>query len=246
MTDSTAFATGADPAPALPGLAPLVELTGVTRTYGSGRTAVHALRGVDLTVAEGELVVVRGRSGSGKTTLLGLVGGLDRPTAGTVRVAGTDLGTLTDRRLIRLRREAVGFVFQSFGLVPFLSAAENAGLPLRLTATDPAQRRTRVAELLELVGLTGRADHRPGELSGGEQQRVAIARALAARPRLLIADEPTGHLDAETGLRIMRLLRTVVDQDGISALVATHDPRLAELADTVLDLHDGLLDRLEA
>ncbi|NUR60690.1 MAG: ABC transporter ATP-binding protein [Catenulispora sp.] len=247
MTDLTASATGADRTPELPeppGLPPLVELAAVTRTHGSGRTAVHALRGVDLRVADGELVVVRGRSGSGKTTLLGLVGGLDRPTAGTVRVAGTDLGTLSDRKLIGLRRAAIGFVFQSFGLVPFLSAAENAGLPLRLTATDPAERRTRVAELLDVVGLADRADHRPGELSGGEQQRVAIARALASRPRLLIADEPTGHLDADTGLRIMRLLRTVVDRDGIGALVATHDARLAELADTVLDLHDGLLERV--
>jgi putative ABC transport system ATP-binding protein len=189
----------------------------------------------------GELVIVRGRSGSGKTTLLGLVGGLDRPTAGTVRVAGADLGALSERELVTLRRSAIGFVFQSFGLIPFLSAAENVAIPLRLNAADPAERTARVAQVLELVGLAERAGHRPGELSGGEQQRVAVARALAPRPQLLIADEPTGHLDAETGLRIMRLLRGVVDDDGISALVSTHDARLAELADRVLDLHDGTM-----
>ena len=219
----------------------LVELRSVTRTYGSGRTAVHALRGIDLSVGSGELVIVRGRSGSGKTTLLGLVGGLDRPTGGSVRVAGADLAALNERELVMLRRTAIGFVFQSFGLIPFLSAAENVAIPLRLNAADPAERAARVAQVLELVGLAERAEHRPGELSGGEQQRVAIARALAPRPRLLIADEPTGHLDADTGLRIMRLLRTVVDEDGVSALVSTHDARLAELADRVLDLHDGTM-----
>lgn len=218
---------------------PLVELKSVTRTYGSGRTAVHALRGIDLSVGAGELVIVRGRSGSGKTTLLGLVGGLDRPTSGSVRVAGADLGTLNERELVMLRRCAIGFVFQSFGLISFLSAAENVAVPLRLNAADPAERTARVAQVLKLVGLAERAEHRPGELSGGEQQRVAVARALAPRPRLLIADEPTGHLDAETGHRIMRLLRTVVDEDGVSALVSTHDARLAELADRVLDLQDG-------
>ena len=221
--------------------APLVELKSVARTYGSGRTAVHALRGIDLSVQPGELVIVRGRSGSGKTTLLGLVGGLDRPTRGSVRVAGTDLDHLNERELVMLRRAAIGFVFQSFGLIPFLSAAENVAIPLRLNATEPAERKARVAQVLELVGLAERAEHRPGELSGGEQQRVAIARALAPRPRLLIADEPTGHLDADTGHHIMRLLRTVVDNDKVSALVSTHDARLAELADRVLDLHDGTI-----
>lgn len=222
-------------------IGPLVELTSVTRTYGSGRTAVHALRGIDLSIGSGELVIVRGRSGSGKTTLLGLVGGLDRPTGGSVRVAGADLGALNERQLVMLRRTTIGFVFQSFGLIPFLSAAENVAVPLRLNAADPAERATRVEQVLKLVGLAERAEHRPGELSGGEQQRVAIARALAPRPRLLIADEPTGHLDADTGQHIMRLLRTVVDEDGVSALVSTHDARLAELADRVLDLHDGTM-----
>jgi putative ABC transport system ATP-binding protein len=221
--------------------APLVELREVTRTYGRGRTAVHALRGVDLSLSGAKLVVIRGRSGSGKSTLLNIVGGLDLPTGGTALVAGRDLAAMSGRERVLLRRDTVGFIFQSFGLIPFLSAAENVGVPLRISATDAREREERVRRALDLVGLASHAAHRPAELSGGQQQRVAIARALVQRPRLLVADEPTGHLDAETALLVMRQLREIVDTESLTALVATHDAQLAALADTVLDLRDGRL-----
>jgi putative ABC transport system ATP-binding protein len=219
----------------------MVVVRGLTRTYGSGETAVHALRGVDMSAARGELVAVKGRSGSGKTTLLNLVGGLDRPDAGTVTVDGTDLASLGEKELLALRRDRVGFVFQSFGLIPILTAAENVGVPMRLRKAGRREREERVALLLALVGLADHAAQRPGELSGGQQQRVAIARALANRPALLIADEPTGQLDAETGLAVMELLRAVVRSEGVTALVATHDAQLLSLADRVLELRDGRL-----
>ncbi|HEU5332419.1 MAG TPA: ABC transporter ATP-binding protein [Actinocrinis sp.] len=220
---------------------PLVTVRDLTRTFGSGRVAVRALRGASFTVEEGELVALRGRSGSGKTTLLNIVGGLDKASSGTVIVDGHDLGAMSEAGRLRLRRSTVAFVFQSFGLLPALSAAENVGVPLRILGMDPKQREERVALLLDVVGLDGHADQRPNELSGGQQQRVAVARALAPSPRLLIADEPTGQLDAETGRHIMRLLRTVVQSEGVTALVATHDDTLMDLADRVLELHDGVI-----
>jgi putative ABC transport system ATP-binding protein len=213
----------------------------VTRTFGSGRTEVRALRGVSLEVARGELVALRGRSGSGKTTLLSIIGGLDRPTSGRVEVAGHDVTAMPAEGLARMLRETVAFIFQAFGLIPILSAAENVGLPMRLARTDPAVRERRASALLELVGLDGRASLRPYELSGGEQQRVAIARALANNPQLLLADEPTGQLDSDTAGQIMRLLRSIVHSEGITAIVATHDPVLIGLADRVLSLQDGEL-----
>jgi putative ABC transport system ATP-binding protein len=213
----------------------------VTRTYGSGRTGVRALRGVSLSVSRGELVALRGRSGSGKTTLLSIIGGLDRPTSGRVEVAGQDVTAMDAAGLARLLRGTVAFIFQAFGLVPILSAAENVGLPMRLAHVDPAAREQRAAALLGLVGLDGRAGLRPCELSGGEQQRVAIARALASEPQLLLADEPTGQLDSDTGGQIMRLLRSIVHDEGITAIVATHDPVLIGMADRVLSLKDGVL-----
>ena len=219
----------------------LIELRGVERTYGSGHTAVRALRGVDLELHPRRLTVIRGRSGSGKSTLLGIAGGLDLPTAGRVRIGGRDVSVMSARERLLLRRSEVGFVFQSFGLIPFLSAAENVGVPLRIAGADPARREERVARMLEEVGVASHAEHRPAELSGGQQQRVAIARALAQSPRVLIADEPTGHLDADTGLRIMRLLRQIVDSGQLAVLVATHDARMAELADDVFDLSDGVI-----
>ncbi len=233
-------------APAPAGLAAgraavMVSAHDVSRTFGSGDTAVHALRGVSLTVGEGQLVAVRGRSGSGKTTLLNVIGGLDVPTGGTVHVAGQDVTGMTERDRVMLRRGTVAFIFQSFGLIPMLSAAENVGVPLRITGTEPRQREERVRLLLSVVGLEEHAKQRPNELSGGQQQRVAIARALAPSPKLLIADEPTGQLDSETGRQIMRLLRTVVRSEGITALVATHDAQLTDLADDVLTLEDGRL-----
>ncbi len=218
-----------------------VHIRGVHRTFGQGRSAVHALRGVDLDVLPGELVALVGRSGSGKTTLLNLVGGLDRPDKGSVIVDGVDVAALTEDGQDQLRRDQVSFVFQAFGLIPVLSAAENVGIPLRLRDTPVADRERRVELLLELVGLSAHALQRPDELSGGQQQRVAIARALAASPRLLVADEPTGQLDSETGLSVMALIRGVVEAEGMTALVATHDPVMIALADRAVHLVDGLL-----
>ncbi|WP_328469862.1 ABC transporter ATP-binding protein [Actinoplanes sp. NBC_00393] len=219
----------------------VVEVAGVSRVYGSGDREVHALTDVSFEVAKGELVAVRGRSGAGKTTLLNLIGGLDRADAGTIAVAGHKVTGAGEKKLLELRRDVIGFVFQSFGLVPILSAAENVSVPMRLARRDPAERDQRVAVLLELVGLGGQAAQRPGELSGGQQQRVAVARALANDPDLLIADEPTGQLDSDTGRAIMDLLRAVVDARGMTALVATHDAALIDRADRVLTLRDGRL-----
>ncbi|MEV6589090.1 ABC transporter ATP-binding protein [Streptomyces acidicola] len=217
----------------------MVRVENVHRSYGSGAAAVHALRGVSFDVPRGELVALKGRSGSGKTTLLNLVGGLDEPDEGRITIDGLDLSGLGEDGLLELRRDRVGFVFQSFGLIPILTAAENVGVPLRLRRTEPAEREERVELLLSLVGLADHAEQRPGELSGGQQQRVAIARALANNPSLLIADEPTGQLDAETGHAVMELLRAVVRSEQVTALVATHDATLLDLADRVLELRDG-------
>jgi putative ABC transport system ATP-binding protein len=224
-----------------PVVGPIVEAVGLTRDYGSGGGPVHALRGVDLRIGRGELFVVRGRSGSGKTTLLNLLGGLDRPTSGQVILDGREISGLAEDALVDVRRTTIAFIFQAFGLIQILSAAENVEVPLRLVRTAPAERQRRVDELLDLVGLAERAGHRPHELSGGEQQRVAIARALANRPTLLLADEPTGQLDSETGLRIMRLIRSVVRNEGVTAVVATHDPLMLDVADRVVELADGRL-----
>ena len=219
----------------------LVEAVGLVRDFVFGGATVHALRGVDLVVGVGELVAVRGRSGSGKTTLLNLLGGLDRPTAGRVLVEGRDVTAMSEAELVELRRRHVAYIFQGFGLIPYLSAIENVEVPLRLVRAAPVERDRRALELLDLVGLAGRARHRPMELSGGEQQRVAIARAMAAEPRLLLADEPTGQLDSETGHRVMELLRAVMRERDLTAVVATHDPRILELADRVVELRDGEL-----
>jgi putative ABC transport system ATP-binding protein len=217
----------------------LAKVSGVTRTFGTGPAAVHALRGVSLTIERGQLVALSGRSGSGKTTLLNIIGGLDRPDTGTVRIDGRDVAAMGERERTLMRRASVAFIFQSFGLIPILSAAENVGIPLRIAGTDPQEREDRVRTMLDIVGLAEHARQRPGELSGGQQQRVAIARALAGRPQLLIADEPTGQLDSETGRQIMRLIRTVVRTEGVTALVATHDPAFLDIADVWLRLEDG-------
>jgi putative ABC transport system ATP-binding protein len=217
----------------------MVRVENVHKSFGRGAGVVHALRGVSLEVPRGELVALKGRSGSGKTTLLNIVGGLDAPDEGRVEVAGLDLAGLDEDGLLALRRDRVGFVFQSFGLIPILTAAENVGVPLRLRRTEARAREERVELLLSLVGLADHAGQRPTELSGGQQQRVAIARALANNPSLLIADEPTGQLDAETGHAVMELLRAVVRSENVTALVATHDATLLDLADRVLELSDG-------
>jgi putative ABC transport system ATP-binding protein len=219
----------------------VVRVEAVSRTFGHGAQAVPAVREVSLRADRGELVAIRGRSGAGKTTLLNLVGGLDRPDAGRVSVAGCDLSAASDGQLLTLRRDTIGFVFQSFGLIPILSAAENVGVPMRLARRPAREREERTAMLLELVGLGAHAAQRPYELSGGQQQRVAIARALANEPELLIADEPTGQLDSETGRGVMDLLRAIVTARGMTALVATHDATLIDLADRVLSLRDGRL-----
>jgi putative ABC transport system ATP-binding protein len=223
----------------------VVRVEGVSRTFGRGAQAVPALRDVSLVAHRGELVAIRGRSGAGKTTLLNLIGGLDSPDAGRVCVAGCDVTAAGANRLLALRRDTIGFVFQSFGLIPILSAAENVGIPMRLARLPGRERDERTAMLLELVGLGAHAAQRPFELSGGQQQRVAIARALANDPDLLIADEPTGQLDSETGRGVMDLLRAIVVARGMTALVATHDATLIDLADRALLLRDGrLVDRL--
>jgi putative ABC transport system ATP-binding protein len=219
----------------------VVDAVDVTREFRSGDGVVHALDGVDLSVASRELLAVRGRSGSGKTTLLNVLGGLDRPTSGRVLLDGRDISTMSEDELVDIRRRSLSFVFQGFGLLPIFSAAENVEVPLRLLRADPNTRDRRVHEVLDMVGLAERAHHRPHELSGGEQQRVAVARALATRPRLLLADEPTGQLDSETGHRIMTLLRSVARAEGITMVVATHDPLMLDVADRVVEMRDGRL-----
>ncbi|KJK54955.1 ABC transporter ATP-binding protein [Saccharothrix sp. ST-888] len=219
--------------------APMVTVRNVTRRFDSGAGEVYALRGVSFDVRRGELIALKGRSGSGKTTLLNLVGGLDSPTSGEIGLDGTDLTQLDEEGRLALRRDRIGFVFQSFGLIPILTAVENVGVPMRLRRVPVREREERARTLLALVGLADHAEQRPGELSGGQQQRVAIARALANEPALIIADEPTGQLDSETGRSVMELLRAVVRSEGVTALVATHDPTLMELADRVVELSDG-------
>lgn len=243
MSGQNMVVTGAAGLGGAPAVHPdeVVRVSGVSRTFGRGEHAVHAVRDVSFSANRGELVAIRGRSGAGKTTLLNLIGGLDRPDSGQVVVAGHEVTSAGEAELLQLRRGTVGFVFQTFGLVPILSAAENVGVPLRLAQVPADEREQRVAVLLEMVGLGGHAAQRPYELSGGQQQRVAVARALANEPDLLIADEPTGQLDSETGRSIMDLLRAVVHSRGMTALVATHDPALIDLADRVLVLRDGRL-----
>jgi putative ABC transport system ATP-binding protein len=220
---------------------PMVTVSGLSRTYGSAGGDVHALQDVSFSIERGTIAALVGRSGSGKTTLLNCVGGLDEPTSGTVVVDDVEVTALDERARTALRRDRLAFVFQTFGLLPMLSAAENVGLPLRLRGAAPKERRARVAHLLDLVGIGAQAEQRPGELSGGQQQRVAIARALANSPRLLIADEPTGQLDAESGASVMALLQEVVRAEGMTAIISTHDPSLQAMADHTVRLADGRL-----
>jgi putative ABC transport system ATP-binding protein len=229
-----------------PGDAAMVCVRELTRTFGSGPASVRALRGASLDVRPGELTALVGRSGSGKTTLLNIIGGLDRPDSGSVEIEGTEVTSLRRDELARLRRETLAFIFQSYALIPILTAAENVAVPMRLIGTDPAQRDERAMLLLRMVGLGEHAHQRAHELSGGQQQRVAIARALANRPRLLIADEPTGQLDSTNGHQIMELMRALADTEGVAVLVATHDPAVIASADRVLRISDGVVRTVES
>ena len=220
-----------------PELAPAVAATAVTRRYGDGESAVDALRGVTLEVPKAQFTAVMGPSGSGKSTLMHMLAGLDTPTSGTVSIGGEDITKLNDKQLTKLRRKHIGFVFQSFNLLPTLTAEENVLLPLSIAGRKPD--RAALDALLGRVGLTERRRHRPSELSGGQQQRVAIARALVSRPTILFADEPTGNLDSTSGAEVLALLREAVELDGQTTLMVTHDARAAATADRVLFLADG-------
>lgn len=218
----------------------MIRVDSVSRDFHTAGTTVHAVRDVSLEVTRGEFLAIVGRSGSGKTTLLNVIAGLDKPDEGAVIVDGDDITQYGDREMTNFRRHTIGFVFQSFGLLPLLSAAENVELALRIAGVGIRQRGRRTDELLEEVGLTHRAGHRPYELSGGEQQRVAVARALANEPPLLIADEPTGELDSATGAQIFQLLRDVA-ASGVTVVTATHDPFVIQHVDRVVEMDDGVL-----
>jgi putative ABC transport system ATP-binding protein len=221
--------------------AAVVAAREVTRRYGEGDTAVDALRGVTLDVEQGNLTAVMGPSGSGKSTLMHILAALDKPTSGSVWIAGNDLGKLNDTETTKLRREHIGFVFQFFNLLPMLTAEENVVLPLTIAGEKP-EREWR-EELLKKVGLDDRRTHRPAELSGGQQQRVAIARALVSKPTVVFADEPTGNLDSKTSGEILDLMRDSVDSLGQTTVMVTHDARAAAIADRILFLADGLIVR---
>ncbi len=220
-----------------PAVTAAVAARALTRRFGDGESAVDALRGVSLEVPAGQFTAVMGPSGSGKSTLMHLLAGLDRPTSGSVRLGGEEISSMGDRALTRLRRKHIGFVFQSFNLLPTLSAEENITLPLAIARIKPP--REEIDALIARVGLTDRRDHKPSELSGGQQQRVAIARALVARPTVMFADEPTGNLDSAAGAAVLELLRDAVANDGQTTVMVTHDPRAAAAADRVLFLADG-------
>ena len=223
----------------------LIQARGLARRYQVGQEAVMALNGVDLDVKRGEFVALVGPSGSGKSTLLNLLGGLDRPGNGTIQIADVELSRASEAQLVRYRRERVGFIFQSFNLLPMRSAVENVETPLVLGEVKPKERRQRALDLLKAVGLGARANHKPNELSGGEMQRVAVARSLANRPLLLLADEPTGNLDSRTGQGILDLLRDAVNSQGVTLILVTHDMRVASYADRIIHMLDGRIERIE-
>jgi putative ABC transport system ATP-binding protein len=215
----------------------IVTATDLHRTYGTGEATVRALDGVDVAIGEQRFVAVMGPSGSGKSTLMHVLAGLDRPTSGTVEIAGTEVTTLDDKALTELRRDKVGFIFQAFNLLPVLTAEENILLPLSIAGRSPD--REWVDRLIDTVGLRDRLDHRPSELSGGQQQRVAVARALASRPAVIFADEPTGNLDSTSSREVLELLRRAVDEFGQTVVMVTHDPDAAKVADETIEMADG-------
>jgi putative ABC transport system ATP-binding protein len=224
---------------------PAAHAVGVTKLYGVGEAAVAALDDVDVAVERGRFTAIMGPSGSGKSTLLHVLAGLDRPTSGEVYLGDTEITSLRDKRLTELRRDRIGFIFQSFNLLPTMTAAENIVLPLRIAGRRPDA--DWVASIVDTVGLAGRLEHRPSQLSGGQQQRVAAARALASRPEIVFADEPTGALDSRSGADLLRFLRTAVDELAQTVVMVTHDPTAAAYADRVLFLADGrIADELHA
>ena len=233
--------SGVRPNPGRVNQRPIISTQGLTRVFGVGETAVTAVNGVTLDVYPGDFLAMTGRSGSGKTTLLNLMAGLDRPTSGSVTFEDHDIATLAEPDLVELRRHKIGFVFQSFGLMPLLSAYENVELPLHIQGASWRERRRRALESLELVGLGPRARHRPYELSGGEQQRVAIARALVTNPDVVFADEPTGELDTTTAISISTILRDIALHQGVTVIVAAHDLNLAAMDTRTIELVDGVL-----
>jgi putative ABC transport system ATP-binding protein len=217
----------------------VVQARDVVKTYHRGGSAVEALKGLTLSIPRRQMTLLKGRSGSGKTTMLNLIAGLDRPTAGSIRFEGREITGLSDTELTRMRRQHIGLVFQTFALLPTYSAYENVDLVLRIAGLPVRQRDRRVREVLGLVGLAKRMNHRPFELSGGEQQRVSIARALAPHPDLILADEPTGELDSATGLGIVRLFRRLMEEEGITVCLTTHDAAVMALADLTYEIVDG-------
>jgi putative ABC transport system ATP-binding protein len=217
----------------------VIRTIGLTKDLPLGKTVVHALRGVDLEIHAGEMVGIVGPSGSGKSTLLGLIGGLDSPTHGTIEIDGVDISRMNEDQLTEIRNEKIGFIFQFFNLIPTLTAYENVALPIQFARKARFNADKRAKELLALLGLKDRMHHRPSELSGGQQQRVAIARALANNPPLLLADEPTGNLDTESGALVMDALRQIRETAGTTIVIVTHDPNLASRTDRVLTLVDG-------
>ena len=227
---------------------PMVSVRDLRRIYGNGTGSgeVRAVDGLTFDIPRGRMTAIVGPSGAGKTTLLNLIAGLDTPTDGSVIVDGQDVTRLSEAEKVALRRDRLGFVFQNFGLLPLLTASENVSVPLRIRQMSRAEREQRVIEALEWVGLRQRASHRPHELSGGEQQRVALARALAAQPALLLADEPTGQLDSQTGKRVIGVMRRLVDELGITLVVVTHDAQVRDAADLVLQMRSGKLLSTEA
>ncbi len=216
----------------------MIELRGISRTFLVGGRPVHALRDVDLEIKAGEYVAIMGPSGSGKSTLLNLIGCLDRPTAGTYRLAGEDVAPMSERELSRIRGHKIGFVFQFFHLIPRLKARENIELPMLFAGVDPEERKRRIEQALRAVGLPERADHRPEQLSGGERQRVAIARAIVMQPAILLADEPTGNLDTASGDEIVNLIESL-NAAGLTLIIVTHDPEIGSRARRLIRLRDG-------
>ncbi|MDH5376298.1 MAG: ABC transporter ATP-binding protein [Candidatus Bathyarchaeota archaeon] len=217
----------------------VVKAEGLEKTYYMGKVAVPALRGVNLAFKRGEFVVVMGSSGSGKTTLLNLIGALDKPTKGKVYIDGEDLTTLDEGKLTKIRRKKIGFVFQFYNLIPVLTAFENVELPMLISGKNKEDRRRRAFQLLEMMGLSDRSEHRPDELSGGEQQRVAIARSLANEPSIILADEPTGDLDTKTGQEVILALHDAAKKENVTVVVVTHDPVVTEKANRILEMRDG-------